>query len=495
MRGCAWGCGGMLACGTLLLILGLALLSRVPKTYPGVAEPIAPPTENQNRHMGLDGFDSPYLGHTGSWDGKGGGMFGRPKTADLDIEESMGLRWTFMAVYWRAMEPNGPVNLEQGVPQEWRELDDFVTAAQTRGLNILMQAPVVGGNAGGPPEWAGRREPGKSAPANMEAAANFAVRLARRYSPGGTLAKERAWGNQYGVRAWELDNEPESYRTHWKRQAADYAEFVTKAAAAIKSVDPNALIAVPAVAGGPGAIPWLETALDGPRLEGSPAFKTQGKPFSIGSVADVVSFHCYEGLETAFSADDRTIEKDFSEIRSVFEAWEHKATGFHYARKQDYWHTEGNFDFLGMLSAQRRAAWRFQFMTRGFAAGIRKLAVMDASVPEQKAVRAYVQALPNPFPMLPATKEVSTLKGQVAAFRHPDGPEPLAGQVWVLWAMAGSGDAIVELPAIRNAVTQIGVDGASQVLTANANRVRVVLRGDKKMAPGVLVVDRPEGPK
>ena len=134
-------------------------------------------------------------------------------------------------------------------------------------------------------------------------------------------------------------------------------------------------------------------------------------------------------------------------------------------------------------------------MTRGFAAGIRKLAVMDASVPEQKAVRAYVQALPNPFPMLPATKEVSTLKGQVAAFRHPDGPEPLAGQVWVLWAMAGSGDAIVELPAIRNAVTQIGVDGASQVLTANANRVRVVLRGDKKMAPGVLVVDRPEGPK
>ena len=28
-----------------------------------------------NLGSGLDGFDSPYLGHTGSWDGKGGAMF------------------------------------------------------------------------------------------------------------------------------------------------------------------------------------------------------------------------------------------------------------------------------------------------------------------------------------------------------------------------------------------------------------------------------------
>jgi hypothetical protein len=40
-------------------------------------------------------------------------------------------------------------------------LDAFVIAAQARGLNILMQAPVVGGNAGGPPDWAGRWDPPK----------------------------------------------------------------------------------------------------------------------------------------------------------------------------------------------------------------------------------------------------------------------------------------------------------------------------------------------
>jgi hypothetical protein len=51
----------------------------------------------------LDGFDSPYIGHTGSWDGKGGGMFGSSKIPDLDFEVGMGLRWTFMAVYWKQM--------------------------------------------------------------------------------------------------------------------------------------------------------------------------------------------------------------------------------------------------------------------------------------------------------------------------------------------------------------------------------------------------------
>jgi len=53
-----------------------------------------------------------------------------------------------MPVYWRQMEPKGPVDLAQGVPPAWKELDDFVIAAHERGLNTLMQAPVVGGNAG-----------------------------------------------------------------------------------------------------------------------------------------------------------------------------------------------------------------------------------------------------------------------------------------------------------------------------------------------------------
>ena len=83
----------------------------------------------------------------------------------------MGLRWTYMCVYWRALEPDGPVDPDRELPPAWKELDDFVIEAHQRKLNVLMQAPVVGGNAGGPPDWAGRREAGKSAPQDMDALA------------------------------------------------------------------------------------------------------------------------------------------------------------------------------------------------------------------------------------------------------------------------------------------------------------------------------------
>jgi hypothetical protein len=439
----------------------------------------------------LDGFDSPYLGHTGSWNGKGGAMGGGSKIPDLDRERAMGLRWTFMPVYWRVLEPDGPAELSRETPPAWKALDAFVIAAQERGLNVLMQAPVVGGNAGGPPAWAGRREPGKSAPANMEALVAFAGKLAERYRPGGTLARHEGWGEHYGVRAWELDNEPESYRTHWEGQAADYAEFVTRAAARIKAADPQAVIVAPGLGSGKHGLTWLAAALNAPGMAGSRTFQAQGRAYSIGPAVDVVSIHNYEGLDSAFSGGPRTIGPVLDDVSAVFEAAEQQTSGFTFARKQDYWHTEGNFDFLGILSSERRAAWRFQFLTRAFAAGLRKIAVMDASAAEQRAVRAYVAALPNPFPMLPASNEVMVAQGRVCAFRHPDGPGPDAGQVWVVWALADTGPAQVELPVRRARVEVISVDGQSSPFAVNASRVRLGLKGDSKMPAPVIVVDRP----
>jgi hypothetical protein len=325
----------------------------------------------------------------------------------------------------------------------------------------------------------------------MDAAAEFASKLASRYCPGGTLAAQLGWGASFGVRAWELDNEPEGYRTSWKGQAADYAEFVTKVAARIKKIDPQALILTPAISGGGNGGSWVEDALDASCLAGSPTFRQHGLPFSIGKSTDVVSFHSYEGLDTAFSKDERTVERVFSEIRATFDRWERQVPEFSYPRKEDYWHTEGNYDFLGVMSAERRAAWRLQFFTRGFAAGIRKLAVMDACPREQIAVGNYIRVLPNPFPMLPAKKEVSVVQGQVAAFRHPDGPEPEAGQVWITWALANTGDAIIEIPTRRSHLEATSVEGQRRILEPINGRVRLELRGDAKMAPPVLLVDRP----
>lgn len=493
-RGCLrrakWGCGcmGLLLVGAVVAVV--AFLNRVPKSYPPVANPIPPPAAGYSLGGGLDGFDSPYLGHTGSWDGKGGAMGGRSKIKDLDREAGMGLRWTFMPVYWRALETDGPVDLAKEIPAAWRELDAFIIAAHERKLNVLMQAPVIGGNAGGPPAWAGRREKGKSAPANMDAAAAFAGKLAARYSPGGTLALREGWGQRYGVRAWELDNEPNSYLTHWKDQAADYAEFVTKVAAAIRRVDSQAVIIGPAANIGPKSLVWIESALDAPAMRGSPEFRQRGKPYSIGPALDVVSFHVYEGLDTAFMGEGHTIEVVFSEIRDVFERWQDRVPGFTYPRKEDYWHTEGNFDFLGILSRERRAAWRVQFLTRALAAGIRKVMVMDASAPEQRAVRAYIRALPDPFPMRRAPDQVRTLSGTPVVFRHLDSTNADSGRVWVLWAAAGTGDAEVELPTLRRQIETVQIDGTESTMTSTNERLRLRLRGESKMAPPVLVIDR-----
>jgi uncharacterized protein with GYD domain len=454
-------------------ILFLALwhfLARVPKTYPPARHPMAPAWLSTPRTNFPAGFDSPYLGHTGSADGKGGGIFGSSKAKDLAAEARMGLHWTFAPVSWRALEPEGPVDLHRGLPAAWKELDGFVIEAHRRALNILLQAPVIGGNAGGPPPWAGRREKGKSAPLNLEAAAVFAGKLAARYAPHGTLPTDQGWQDSFGVRAWELDNEPDSYLTHWDGQAAAYAEFVTKVSDALKRADPLALILAPATPVSRHSLQWLNAALGG------------NHGGSMASAIDVVSFHIYEGLDTALSGEDRDIDLAFDEIRSLFEQ-----AGF---SKREYWHTEGNFDFLGILSAPRRAAWRMQFMTRAFAAGVAKVCVMDASPIEQNAVRAYIDALPNPFPMFRMSNQVDVISGRASVFWHPDPAQPNQAGVWILWAEAGTGDACVSIPAEHSEAILCQVDGSKTTLHAANGRVTIFLRGDAKMAPPLLVLDR-----
>lgn len=468
-----WSSALVLLLVLLVVVLAELFLNRVPSAYHAMARPLAPPRAGEYAALHLDGFESPYLGHTGSANGKGGTMFGGSKSGDLDSEAAMGLRWTFLPVNWSAIERDRAVDLSAANCPQTRQVDDYVIAARQRKLNTFLQI-VIGGNAGGPPDWAGRREAGKSAPVDMPGAAAFAGKLAARYAPDGVLSRREKWTDHFGVRAWELDNEPEGYRTSWKGQAGDYAEFVTLSANAIRAVDPGAMIAVAATAGGGHATPWLNGAFE---------------RNNIANVADVVSFHCYEGLETAFNRSDRTLVDDFSEVRDAFESHRSQTR----PSIDAYWHTEGNFDFLGVLSAKRRAAWRFQFMTRAFAAGIGKVCVMDPSKEERAAVKAYIAALPWPFPMVSADSAVKVLVGQVVVFRHLDGKDPGAGQVWVAWPVAGTGDARVQIPVGHDHVKIVGVDGTELLQEAASNgdqHITLDLKGDAKMAPAVLVIDR-----
>jgi len=245
--------------------------------------------------------------------------------------------------------------------------------------------------------------------------------------------------------------------------------------------------------GGGGALPWVEAALDARRLDGSPAYRQRGAAHSLGPALDAVSFHVYEGLDSALKKKARTVEVAFGELQGLFEKWEQGAAGFHYTRKRDYWHTEGNYDFLGAMSARRRAAWRMQFFTRAFAAGIRKVCVMDANPVEQAAVRAYVQALPNPFPMRRAREGFQVVGGEPVVYLHEDGREAGSGRVWVMWAKADTGDAAVQAPCERETAEWVSIEGRRAAVSAADGRVLVKLRGDKKMAPPVLLIDRPVG--
>lgn len=86
--------------------------------------------------------------------------------------------------------------------------------------------------------------------------------------------------------------------------------------------------------------------------------------------------------------------------------------------------------------------------------------------------------------------QVTVARGKAVAFRHPDRSGKPGGQVWVLWAVAGSGDAEVEVPVRQPQVEGVSVQDEHFPLPAVAGKVRVRLRGDAKMAPPVLILDR-----
>ena len=109
-------------------------------------------------------------------------------------------------------------------------------------------------------------------------------------------------------------------------------------------------------------------------------------------------------------------------------------------------------------------------------------------------VKSYVRALPQPFPMRRAASEARLLGGRAAVFRHPDGSVPGDGQVGVLWAVAGSGNSKVEAPVVRGQVTVVQVDGSRTAVPAPSGRLAVALKGDPRMAPPVMAIDRPLRP-
>ena len=105
--------------------------------------------------------------------------------------------------------------------------------------------------------------------------------------------------------------------------------------------------------------------------------------------------------------------------------------------------------------------------------------------------------------MLLPDKDVAIRSGHAVAHRHPDpqgaGPTGTVDStsattnrpgVWLLWAVAGTGDAVVEVPVTQKIVRVVSMDGNVVARETPDLHLRLNLKGDLKMAPAVLVIDR-----
>ncbi len=145
--------------------------------------------------------------------------------ARLDEVVALGANWVRTDAHWSWIEPT------QGAP-DWSELDALVSAADARGLDVLL---VVGRMPG----WArpsGTTELyGPTTDAERASFADFAGRLATRYAAQ--------------VDAWEVWNEPNLDQFWYPApDPADYAALLRAVYPEIKSADP----ATPVLIGGTG---------------------------------------------------------------------------------------------------------------------------------------------------------------------------------------------------------------------------------------------------
>ena len=159
------------------------------------------------------------------YDGAGfalGGGFQNESDADrgrdLDLVSSAGASWVRMDVNWSMIQAQGPSSYD------WAPFDRVASAARSRGFRVLATILYT-------PGWA--RPAGGTAttpPARLDDYVAFARQAARHYAP-------------LGIHAYEIWNEP-NITAFWQPRpdVAVYTAMLRGASAAIKSVDPHAVI-------------------------------------------------------------------------------------------------------------------------------------------------------------------------------------------------------------------------------------------------------------
>ena len=136
----------------------------------------------------------------------------------LDLVDDAGIAWIRDEVYWSQVEKR------KGVFDFPPEYDDYLAAAQDRGIHVLLILDF------GNPLYSAAEKTGPASEAEREAFARYCAQVVRRYGP-------------YGVRHFEIWNEPNA-STFWKPQPnpENYARLLETAYRSCKDVDPDSVV-------------------------------------------------------------------------------------------------------------------------------------------------------------------------------------------------------------------------------------------------------------
>jgi hypothetical protein len=265
--------------------------------------------------------DSPYM------DSVGAALPG-PQWVRADYERAFtndewaGIRWAYVWVSWSDIERTPGM-------YDFTGLDGLVASARRHRLQLMMQVQTGGDFVlPGPAQLlatGGYRTnsmhplPTSSAPRNMRGPMAFWRVLARRYMPDGGLAKTEHWADGYGVRFYEVENEPDSLpwiTGSWSTVPKDYALYVSYVSRTLKAVSPSLRVVGPALSTGPdgagccSGISWLDQILgsDGNVEWASDTYRADVAAGQVvvgaGAYIDVFSFHDdFADAASAYSVD------------------------------------------------------------------------------------------------------------------------------------------------------------------------------------------------
>lgn len=206
-----------------------------------------------------------------------------------DLLEDLGIKWVRSEFHWSIIQrADGTFN--------WQAYDSFVVEMQKRDIEILGIINYI-------PPWI---EDWETVYGGLE---RFSAELVNRYKPGGVLAQQYQW-KKYGIRYWEVFNEPNLPGFGWLGEVSNPEDFVDEYAYTlaivnnvIRQVDPRAII-----------------LLGGLSLDGMPPDRFWNTLYQLGAkdCFDVLAFHPYgliDNFDVAFEKIKKEVMEPFGDER------------------------------------------------------------------------------------------------------------------------------------------------------------------------------------